>query len=87
MNRHFRENLVIHTEGKTESIQCAKCFHTFGAVDEDWKAGCEVGLVSPDVAGPHRERLKGRFMFEQKYCPNCGVLLETNLVEVSADAS
>jgi hypothetical protein len=86
VNRHFRENLVIHSEGKKEWIQCAKCFHTLSPIEEDWKEGCKVSLVSPDVAGPHRERLKGRFMFEQRYCPGCGVLLEATLVEVNANA-
>lgn len=84
MNRLLRENLEIVTDGDAEWVQCCRCRRRHCRTDEDWRDYCKVRLSPPTEAGPLMEELTEGYRLRQIYCPSCGVLLETDIVEASA---
>lgn len=85
MTRPLRENLVVHDESDRSWVRCAKCSATLSPADEDWRTGCSVVVTAPTTAGPHRQLMVGKIAFEERYCPECGTLLDVTFVEVQAD--
>ena len=84
MNRPFRENLELAELDGGSWIQCSQCGHRLAAASDDWRAQCVVKRLPPRSMGPHRELLEGRLMLEERYCPNCGVTLDADVVDVDA---
>jgi hypothetical protein len=78
MNHPLRENLEVAEE---EWIRCTRCMYSLCATVANWREACRSKLFPPTEAGPHMKDLVGLFLIEQLYCPSCGVLLETSLVE------
>jgi hypothetical protein len=81
MNHALRENLEIITDARGASIRCMKCLHVLCRADQDWRAASKRRLFPPTKAGPCMTDLLGHFLLEQLYCPSCGALLNTDLVE------
>ncbi len=83
MSYPFRENLEINTGSAGNTIRCARCSHILCQVGEDWKKACTRRIFPPTKAGPLTSELVGRYLFEKLYCPSCGVLLNSDMVEES----
>lgn len=81
MRSPLRENLEIYTDTGGKWVRCTKCYHVLCQANEDWKKACISRLSPPTKAGPLMIDLLGLFLLEQLCCPNCGVLLSTELVE------
>ena len=84
MNRLLRENLEIVTEDGAEWVRCSRCRHRHCRADEDWRQSCKVRLLSPTQAGPLMEELTEGYRLRQICCLSCGVLLDTDIIEVDA---
>lgn len=87
MSRPLRENLEVAERDGGAWVQCSRCGHRLSAADGDWRTHCVVKRLPPRSLGPHRELLEGRLMLEEHYCPNCGVTLDANVVDVEASAA
>lgn len=81
MNHPLRENLEVFVDPSGEWIRCTKCSHVFCQAEGDWKKAAKVRLLPPTHAGPLMKDLVGQFLLEQLYCPSCGALLNTDIVE------
>jgi len=81
MNHPLRENLENHVGDGGEWIRCSRCQHTHCRGDQDWRQFCKVRLSPPTKAGGLMADLTGQYLLRQIYCPSCGVLLDTDLVE------
>ena len=84
MSHPFRENLEVVTAGVQKRIRCSRCFHVFCQFGEDWQKHCKKRTFPPVKAGPLMSDLEGSYLLEKFYCPSCGALLESELVEQSA---
>lgn len=81
MNHPLRENLEIYTDDKGEWVRCSRCQRTHCRANQDWRQFCKVRLLPPNRAGRLMAELNGQYLLRQIYCPSCGVLLDTDLVE------
>ena len=81
MNHPLRENLEVYADGNGLWMRCTSCFHILCSAEEDWRQACKRKLLSPTKAGPLMKDLVGQFLLEQIYCPSCGALMNTELVE------
>lgn len=81
MNHPLRENLEVYTDNSGTYIRCTRCLHILCPTGEDWKKASKRRLLTPTKAGPLMKDLVGLFLLEQLYCPSCGVLLSTDIVE------
>lgn len=82
MTRPLRENLEVTKGG--DKIYCARCMHSLCGINANWREACRARRFPPTVAGPLMKDLVGLFLIEQIYCPSCGVLFDTSLVEKNA---
>jgi len=83
MNHPLRENLEIYADDDGEWIRCSRCQHIHCRADQDWRKVCKTRLLPPTKAGQLMDTLAGQYLLRQTYCPSCGVLLDTDLVEES----
>lgn len=81
MSYPLRENLEVYTGPEGASIRCMKCLHVLCEAAKDWRQASKRRLLPPTQAGPLMIDLVGQFLLEQLYCPSCGALLNTDLVE------
>lgn len=81
MSHPLRENLELYTDGNGFWIRCTRCLHILCPAEKDWRQACKRKLLSPTKAGPLMKDLVGQFVLEQIYCPLCGALMNTELVE------
>jgi acetone carboxylase gamma subunit len=86
MSYPFRENLAVASEAGGKWIRCIKCGQRLCALSEDWKSACLKRIFPPTKAGPLMDVLDGRYVFEKLYCPSCGVLLNSEMVEEKNEA-
>lgn len=77
----LRENLEVHTDSGEAEIRCVKCSFVLAPLDGDWREATRKKLFPPTKAGPLMTELIGQYLLEQLFCPSCGALLETNVVE------
>ena len=81
MNHPLRENLEVFTDNGGTWIRCTRCFHIICPSEKDWRDACKVSRSDPTKAGPLMTELVGQFFLQQLYCPSCGALMDTDLVE------
>ena len=81
MNHPLREKLEVYSDDSGLWIRCTNCFHILCRAEEDWRQAGKKRLWPPTKAGPLMKDLVGHFLLEQIYCPSCGALLNTELVE------
>jgi Zn finger protein HypA/HybF involved in hydrogenase expression len=81
----LRENLEIHTDGSEAQIRCAKCSFVLARSDGDWRKASKRKLLPPTKAGPLMDELVGQYLLEQLYCPTCGALFDTRVVEAQRE--
>lgn len=81
MNHPLRENLEVYSDQAKGWTRCTKCFCVLCRSDKNWRDACTRRLASPIQAGPLMKELVGHFVLEQLYCPGCGALFNTELVE------
>jgi hypothetical protein len=77
MNYPLRQNLEVYAG----QIRCTQCRRVLCRSSENWKDACIRSLSPPTQAGPLMKELAGHFVLEQLYCPGCGALFNTDLVE------
>jgi len=87
MKHPLRENLEVYTDTGGTWIRCTRCSHILCQAHEDWKEVCRRRLLPPTKAGPLMTDLLGLFLLEQLYCPSCGALLHTDMVEEKNDGA
>ncbi|OGP27217.1 MAG: hypothetical protein A2038_04695 [Deltaproteobacteria bacterium GWA2_57_13] len=81
MNYPLREHLQAYTDSTGSWIRCTKCLHVLCPLGEDWKRSCKKGLFPPTKAGPLMSVLLGRYLLQKLYCPSCGTLFDSAMVE------
>ncbi|MFQ5852451.1 MAG: hypothetical protein ACE5JU_17950 [Candidatus Binatia bacterium] len=81
MNYPFRENLEVFTDTGGRWIRCIRCVHVLCQVGQDWKKACKRRIFPPTKAGPLMRDLLGHYLLEKLYCPSCGALLNSDMVE------
>ena len=81
MKRHLRENLEVYSDSNGEWVRCSKCSHNLCRYGDDWKQACLSKRSPPTEAGPLFGALEGHLQFEQLFCPSCGLLLNSEMVE------
>ena len=86
MNYPLREKLEVYSDHAREWIRCTRCLRVLCPSDENWRDVCLRRLAPPTHAGPLMQELVGYFALEQLYCPGCGALFNTELVEEQKDA-
>ena len=77
----LQENLEVSTDANGSQIRCSKCSHVYCQVGDDWRRVARVRHFPPTKAGPLMKDFMERLLLEQFYCPSCGALLETRMVE------
>jgi hypothetical protein len=53
----------------------------FCRLGEDWRNKCKRRIFPPAKAGPLTHELIARYLLEKLYCPACGALLDSDMVE------
>lgn len=86
MKHPLRENLEVYSEGDRAHIRCGKCSFALAGADGDWRKASKRKLWPPTKAGPLLSELSGQYLMEQLYCPSCGALFDSSIVE-AADAA
>lgn len=81
VRRPLREYLEVVSHNSKARVQCVKCSYMLSQHEDSWREGCGVRQLPPTEAGPLMNDLVGHFLLEQLFCPSCGVLLDTRLVE------
>jgi len=81
MSYPFRENLEVVTDSAGKWIHCSRCSHVFCRLGEDWKKKCKRRTFLPTKAGAFMDNLIGTYLLEKLYCPSCGALLDSDMVE------
>ncbi len=81
MSYPLRENLEVVSEGTQTQVRCIRCRHVLCSAADEWKKNSKRALFPPTKAGPLMNVLSGQFLLEQLFCPSCGALLNTDLVE------
>jgi hypothetical protein len=82
MNYPLRENLEVYSG----QIRCTQCRWVLCRSSENWRETCIRSLSPPTQAGPLMKELEGHFALEQLFCPGCGALFNTDLVEKQKNA-
>jgi hypothetical protein len=82
MSYPYRENLEVLDDPPDKMIRCSRCSRILCRLGEDWKKTCTRRIFPPVHAGSLMADLVGHYLFEKLYCPSCGVLLDSNLLEV-----
>jgi nicotinamidase-related amidase len=83
----LRENLELFSGPNGAEIRCARCHHVFCRAGEDWRQASRVRLLPPGAAGPLMSDARGKYVLQQSTCSNCGVLLDTDLIEEKRETS
>ena len=83
MSYPYRENLEVVGDSSDKMIRCSRCSQMLCRLGEDWKKTCTRRIFPPVRAGALMTNLVGYYLLEKLYCPSCGVLLDSNLLEVS----
>lgn len=81
MRYPYRENLEVFENGSDKMIRCNRCFQVLCRLGEDWKETATRRTFSPTHAGVLLNHLEGYYQLEKLYCPSCGVLLESDMLE------
>jgi acetone carboxylase gamma subunit len=87
MSYPYRENLEVLDDSSDKMIRCSRCSRMLCRLGDDWKEKCARRIFPPVRAGALMTDLVGHYLLEKLYCPSCGVLLDSNLVEVSSARS
>jgi hypothetical protein len=83
MTYPFRENMEVITDSSAQWIRCGKCSRMLCKLGESWKNRCTRRTFPPTHAGPLMSQLVGHYLLEKLYCPSCGALLDSELVETN----
>jgi N-methylhydantoinase B len=83
----LRENLEVCETGEGRWVRCAACKEILGPETHSWADLCAPVVVSPDAAGPLFVPLAGGFVLEQRSCPACGALVDSDIVAAAPDGS
>jgi hypothetical protein len=83
MTYPFRENMEVIMDSGAEWIRCGKCSRMLCKLGESWKKRCTRRTFPPTHAGPLMSQLVGHYLLEKLYCPSCGALLDSELVETN----
>jgi uncharacterized C2H2 Zn-finger protein len=86
MNHPLREKLEVYSDQAGAWIRCTRCLSVICRSNDNWRDACTRSLASPIQAGPLMKELVGHFVLEQLYCPGCGALFNTELVEEQKNA-
>lgn len=79
--RSLTAYLLIDDSGERPLVRC-RCGQLLGATGENFKTHAVIKETPLREAGPHVDPYdlgKGKFVFRQFLCPNCAVLLETEV--------
>ena len=87
MKHPLRENLELYSEGQETQVRCTRCSFVLAHGDRNWRKASKRKLWPPTKAGPLMKELEGQYLLEQLYCPSCGALFDTSVVEASGGAA
>ena len=86
MTHPFGENLEVWTESDKSWIRCIRCSHLICPLENHWQQACSMRTFPPTKAGSLMAVLTDRYVLEQLYCPSCGTLLDSDMVEKASGA-
>jgi acetone carboxylase gamma subunit len=81
MNFPLQENLEVDTNAGGSQIRCTKCFYVYCEFGEDWRKVAVVRHSLATSASPLMKDFADRLLLQQLFCPSCGALLDTRMVE------
>jgi hypothetical protein len=82
MNRQpYRENIDLCSDANGQWFCCSRCARRICQMDQDWRAASKRKIFPPAEAGPLMTFLTGRYVFEKLFCPSCGALFNSEMVE------
>ncbi len=84
--RPFRESLELYDASGGTVIRCNKCLFELCLAQEDWREACGKRRSPLRKTGYLMETLVGLQSLEELFCPSCGILFDTYLVEEDNDA-
>jgi acetone carboxylase gamma subunit len=87
MKHPLQENLEVFTGAASSYVRCTQCLHVFCREGEDWRKAAAIRSFPATKVSPLMREFAGRLLLEQLFCPSCGVLLESNMIEKSIDPS
>ena len=83
MSHPLGDNLEVYSDQGANWVRCTRCSHVIARLEEHWRQRCERRTFSPTKAGPLMTILVGHYVLQKLYCPGCGTLLESDMVEKS----
>ena len=83
MSYPFRENMEVVADSGAQWIRCGQCSRMLCKLEDSWKERCTRRTFPPTHAGPLLSQLVGHYLLEKLYCPSCGALLDSELVETN----
>ena len=81
MNFPLQENLEVETNSSGSKIRCSKCCYVYCEFGADWRKVAIVRHSPPTRASPLMKDFTDRLLLQQLFCPSCGALLDTRMVE------
>jgi acetone carboxylase gamma subunit len=87
MKHPLRENLEVFTEVAGSVVRCTQCSHVFCREGQDWRDAATVRSFPATKVSPLMHDFVERLRLEQLFCPSCGVLLESRMIEKQIDPS
>jgi hypothetical protein len=81
MSYPFRENLEVVSDSAGTWIHCSRCRHPLCRAGADWKLACKKRTFPSTKAGALMADLMGTYLLEKIYCPSCGALMDSDLIE------
>ena len=87
MKHPLRENLEVFTGIAGSDVRCTLCSHVFCREGADWREAAAIRTFPATKVSPLMREFAERLLLDQLFCPSCGVLLESRMVEKQINPS
>lgn len=82
MKYPLRENLEVVVDGQASRwVRCTQCGANLAQSPTAWREAARTRVSPATAAGPLMAILEREYHLEQRLCPSCGALFDTELVE------
>jgi hypothetical protein len=81
MKHPLQENLEVSTGFAGSDVCCTQCSHVYCREGEDWRKAAMIRTFPATKVGPLMHDFVEKLRLEQLFCPSCGVLLESRMIE------
>ena len=87
MKHPLQENLEVVIGTASADVRCTQCLHVFCREGEDWRKTASAKKFPATKVSPLMREFAERLLLEQLFCPSCGALLESRMIEKRIDPS